>query len=227
MDLASPSFPHLPGDQFRERAVGRPETDPARRGAMEQLGHGLSAVGKDVEALSVQEAELSMERRLGTIQGKMLAMQSNLAMTYSALGRAEEALSMRKDVYSGYLNLFGKEHAHTLVAANNYASTLNNLQRFREAKRLFRKMIPVARRFVGDSNDNTLRLRWNYARALYEDDDATLDDLREAVATLEDIERTARRVFGNGHPLTVDIEDELRHARAALRTRETPPARSV
>ena len=163
-----------------------------------------------------------MERRLGTIQGKMLAMQSNLAMTYSALGRAEEALSMRKDVYSGYLNLFGKEHAHTLVAANNYASTLNNLQRFREAKRLFRKMIPVARRFVGDSNDNTLRLRWNYARALYEDDDSTRDDLREAVATLEDAERIARRVLGGAHPITAGMGRGLRDARAALGTKETP-----
>ena len=32
--------------------------------------------------------------------------------------------------------------------------------------------------------------------ALYEDPDATLDDLREAVTTLEEIEPTARRVFG-------------------------------
>ena len=48
---------------------------------MEQLGLGLSAAGNDVEALSVKEAELSIERRLGTVQGKMLAMQSNLANT--------------------------------------------------------------------------------------------------------------------------------------------------
>ena len=54
-----------------------------------------------------------------------------------------------------------------------------------------------------------------YAEALYKDD-ATLDDLREAVATLEDTERIARQVFGGAHPLTVDIEDDLRTARAAL-----------
>ena len=56
---------------------------------------------------------------------------------------------------------------------------------------------------------------------------ATLDDLRKAVTTLEDTERTARRVMGGAHPLTVDIEDELRDARAALRARETPPPRSA
>ena len=67
----------------------------------------------------------------------------------------------------------------------------------------------------------------NYALALCNDPDATLDDVREAVTTLEDTERTARRVMGGAPPLTVDIEDELRDARAALRARETPPPRSA
>jgi len=66
------------------------------------------------------------------------------------------------------------------------------------------------------------RLRWNYANALYKDPDATLDEVREAVSTLEDTERTARRVLGGAHPHTVDMEQSLRKARAALRARETP-----
>jgi hypothetical protein len=57
---------------------------------------------------------------------------------------------------------------------------------------------------------------------LYRDDGATPEDLREAVTTLEELERTTRRVFGGSHPLTVDIEVSLRDARAALRARETP-----
>ena len=48
----------------------------------------------------------------------------------------------------------------------------------------------------------------------------TLDELHEAVSTLEDSERIARRVFGGAHPLTVDIERELGKERA-LRARET------
>ena len=59
--------------------------------------------------------------------------------------------------------------------------------------------------------------------ALYKDTDATLDDLREAVTTLEDVERTARRVLGGAHPTTAWIEGELQKARAALGARETPP----
>ena len=60
-----------------------------------------------------------------------------------------------------------------------------------------------------------------HAKALYLDSAATLDDLREAVTTVEDLMRTARRVLGAAHPLTVDIEGDLQKARAALRARET------
>ena len=63
-------------------------------------------------------------------------------------------------------------------------------------------------------------MKEKYAKALYKDDGSTLDDLREAVATLEDVERTARRVFGGAHPATLQIEKGFRDARGALRARE-------
>ena len=64
-----------------------------------------------------------------------------------------------------------------------------------------------------------------YGEALYENPaGATLDDLREAVTTFEDLERIARRIFGGAHPFTVHTEDDLKRSRAALRAREeTPP----
>ena len=63
-----------------------------------------------------------------------------------------------------------------------------------------------------------------YAEALYLDTSATLADVREAVTTLEDTERTARRVLGGAHPVVGSIEIFLRNARAALAARETPSA---
>ena len=63
-----------------------------------------------------------------------------------------------------------------------------------------------------------------YAKVLYKDDDATLDDLRESVTTFEEIGRTARRVLGGAHPTTTGIEDELRNARAALCARKMQPS---
>ena len=129
---------------------------------------------------------------------------------------------MFRDVYSGRLKLQGEESYEALHAANNYAASLLDLQRFKEVKSLLRKVMPVARRVLGENHECTLRMRWSYARALYLDDAATLADLREAVTSLEDTERTARRVLGGAHPLLVSIERDVKSSRAALRARETP-----
>ena len=87
-----------------------------------------------------------------------------------------------------------------------------------------RKTIPVARRVFSESNDITFRVRSVYARALYLDASATLDDLRESVETYEQLARTARRVFGGAHPITEGIGHERLEARAALRAREETPS---
>ena len=115
-------------------------------------------------------------------------------------------------MYSGRLKLSGEEHRSTLLAANNYADSLNSLKRFKEAKALFRKTLPMARRVLGECHDTTLRMGSLYAKALCRDPNATLDDLREAVTTLEDTKRIARRVLGGAHPSTAKIEFELQDA---------------
>ena len=144
------------------------------------------------------------------------ALQGNLACTYQMLGRFEEALPLQQDVYSARLKRLGEENRETLVAATCYANSLVQRQRFEEVKVLMRKMIPVARRFLGESNEASLSMRLIYALALCKNTGATLDDLREAVTTLEDTDRTARRVLGGAHPRTENIERSLRVARAAL-----------
>ena len=65
-------------------------------------------------------------------------------------------------------------------------------------------------------------MRWLYARLLHEDPAATHGDLREAVNTLEELERTARRVLGDVHPITEGMEDELQDAQDALYARGLP-----
>ena len=152
-------------------------------------------------------------------------MQSNLANSYAMLGRLERAMQIERDVYSGCLKFHGEDHGKTFIAGTNYTASLIKLERFEEAKVLLRKLTPVARRVLGDSNEFTLGMRRNYAQSLYKDPDATLDDHREAVTTLEDTERIARRVLGGAHPTTKQIETSLGKARAALRARETPSPR--
>jgi hypothetical protein len=186
---------------------------------MSVLGNGLAAAGHHEEALSVGEAELSMMRRVGASEERILVAQTNLADTYHKLGRFDQALRSQRDAYSGFVKLLGEEHALTLTAGNNYAEFLILLQRSEEAKWLLRKMMPVARRVLGEGKI-TLAMSTSYARALHMDDGATLDDLREAVTTVEGAGRIARRVLGGAHPLTTVIERDSRNMRAALRARE-------
>lgn len=71
------------------------------------------------------------------------------------------------------------------------------------------KLVKVLR-FINDVEDARSRRRR-----------LALEDLREAVETLEDLVPTARRVLGDAHPIAENIGASLRNARAALRARET------
>lgn len=137
-----------------KKYVGRPEADQLRGLAMNLLGNGLFEASRHEDALSVQEAELSIMRRLGAPEDDLLITQGNLTSTYQMLGRNKQALSLRRDVYSRYLKLSGEEGEKSLGAAVNYASCLHDLQRYQEAKSLMLKMMPVARRVLGENDDH-------------------------------------------------------------------------
>ena len=68
-------------------------------------------------------------------------------------------------------------------------------------------------------------MMWNYADALYRDADATLDDLREAVTTLEEAGRIGQRWLGGDHPFALSVGKSLRRARDTLRAREAEAVR--
>jgi len=167
--------------------VGRSETDRPRQLAMNVLGSGLSLAGHDDDAVPVMEAQLSMQRRLGDSEYNILAAQSSLASAYNSLGRHEQSMRVRQDLYTKCLSLYGEEHAHTLGEANNLVSSLGILKRYREASSILRKTMPVARRALGDDSKTTLGMRKMYAQILYGAEAATLEDLREAVTTLDEM----------------------------------------
>jgi len=188
--------------------VGRAERDQSRRLAINMLGLGLSSANHHDDALVVKEATLAIMRRLGDSEDNMLAVQSNLANTYEVLGRYERALQMRQEAYSGRVRLNGEEHAQTLRAADNYALSLLKLRRFEEAKRLLRKVAPVARRVLGKDHELTLSLREDLCHAML-DEDSAADEKREALEMLKDTAGAMRRVLGPDHPDTVHAQTRL------------------
>ena len=83
-------------------------------------------------------------------------------------------------------------------------------------------ILTMARRVLGESDALNFRMRKIFAITLYEPPDATRGDLREAVAELEDLEPTARRMLGGAHPLVVAIERNLDESRETFYARGLP-----
>ncbi len=201
--------------------LGRPETDQTHGMAMSVLGNGLGEVDQYEDALSVGEAQLSTVRRHGSSEETILDLQSNLAGTYENLGQLEKGLGIKQQVYARSMELYGEESEETLIAANNYAESLKGLQRFEEAKALLRKTLPVARRvFKTETDLLPLLMRCIYASALYRAENASFDDVREAVATLDELARTTRRKFGVAHPIAVTVAQDLQNVQGKLRKQE-------
>ena len=63
--------------------------------AMGLLGNALHYAGRNEDALTVKEAQLSMLRRLGDSENNILACQGNLANTRISSGRHERGLTDR------------------------------------------------------------------------------------------------------------------------------------
>ena len=123
---------------------------------------------------------------------------------------------MRREVYSGTLRIQGEDSYDALVETLNLALILRNTGNKPEAKELVRTRIPVAERSLGREHYIYFRLRWLYAVSLGDAADATLDDLVQAEALLDDTYTRFRRVMGDGHPCTSEIHAALLNAREEL-----------
>ncbi len=184
---------------------------------MSQLGNGLSAAGHDEDAMAVRETELSNMRRLGKSGENLLAVQSNLAVTYSQLGRSDEALSNFREVYAGDRSLFGNGDGRTLMAANNLVHELQRQNKYAEAVSILREALSEARRALGDDHQMTLMLSSLLSDSLLRAGPSpTVDDVRESIAIGEDNCKRSRRLLGESHPDTRRRQRALDYARSYL-----------
>ena len=144
-------------------------------------------------------------------------MQGNIANSYQGLGRLEEALHLRREVYARRCALHGLNSEDTLISAANLAATLvDTLQQFDEARAFLRDRIPEAMRVCGKDHDITFRMQRMYAQCLYRNDGASLDDVTAAIAQLEDLDRRMTRTYGAAHPQTGSTRTRLEAARKKL-----------
>ena len=87
-------------------------------------------------------------------------------------------------------------------------------------------LIDAATRVLGPNAEHVLRIRTQYARALYSGEEPPLRDLRQAVEILEEVSRMCSRALGPRNPRTLRSEKFLGEAREKLaRAAEAPVAR--
>ena len=147
----------------------------------------------------------------------MLIIQSNLANSYATLGRFEEALRITRDTYARGSELLGRDHEYTLISARNLASTLvDDLRQFDEAKAFLLDRMPESIRALGKDHATTYALQRMYAQCLYQNADASQDDVTAAIAQLEDLDRKITRTYGTAHPQTDTTRFFLAEARETL-----------
>ena len=130
---------------------------------------------------------------------------------------------MSREISADSSRIYGPDHENTIIDAINLSESLIEAKLFEEARSLLRDNIPVARRTLGDEHDLTLTLRSLYACTIYRDTNSSRA-VHEAVAILEDVLQTTRRVFGTSHPNVTEFGTYLENARMRLADDESREA---
>ena len=204
----------------------------AKRNAFNQLATSLARAGRSAEALSLFEEFLVVTRR--AVESDFLPelavidCETNMGSCLHELGRSDEALALRKKVYSRTVTLLGTKHPNTLMDANNLAGSLiASKDHIAEGVRFCREQVPLAESVLGPADETTLMLRWKLGRAIVlnngavtgADYDVLLADyevILEAETILKDTVARARQVLGERYPLTMRIDAELGRVRYVL-----------
>jgi tetratricopeptide (TPR) repeat protein len=201
--------------------ASRSPDDGVRISVMNALATHLPAD----EAVTCREQILSDYQQLlrelggevGADEASLIVLKTGLGRSYVDAGRHDDALAVFREVHKKNVALRGPEHEETLYSAGHLTNCLVLTGRHDEAKTLLRdQVLPAAQRVLPPEDDIVISCTSNLARALYDADSASVDDLREGVALLEALCTTSRRVYGAEHPKVAIRESHLDDAQAKL-----------
>ena len=143
-----------------------------------RVAYFLSRDGKFYDCLQFEQAAINIYTDLlGEDHPDTLTSMNNLAETYRALGRTNEAAALHEKVLESRKRTLGEEHPDTLTSMNNLAATYWALGRTNEAAALHEKVLECCKRNLGEEHPDTLTSMNNLA-ATYR----ALDRTNEAAA---------------------------------------------
>ena len=181
---------------------------------MTSLGNGLNRAHRHEEHLVVGEAQLANARRIpGASEEAILNMKDNLANCYRSLGRLDEALAIRRELYARSVPL-SLEPVFIYLRALNLSSSLQHARRHAEAKSFLQEQVPKARRALGEVHELYLKLCLNYGQAICFE--GSREDVVESTTLLEELSSTTRRIYGPAHPFAETVQRAFVASKQAL-----------
>ncbi|KAG8819827.1 hypothetical protein FRC19_009499, partial [Serendipita sp. 401] len=127
-----------------------------------------------------------------------------LSNSYESLGRAQDALPLRKEVFQKRTQLLGPGHLDTLMAMNNLANSYFSLGRAQEALPLQEEALEKWRRLLGPDHFNTLMAMMNLANSY-----RSLGRGQDALPLQEEVLRKLRQFLGPDHINTLMAMNNL------------------
>ncbi len=181
-------------------------TNPGFRQLACDASSYLISRGGDMEAAHhlCERLYREWQERFGADDPQALFAGTNLANTYTYLGRFAEAYRTDLVIYDQRRDLLGDDHPDTLTSAANLAVLLNRLGRHGEAEQFGRETYERHRRIFGDNHPYTLTSAGNLAGFL-----SDLGRHGEAEQFGRDTYEHRRRVLGDDHPETLASASNL------------------
>ena len=122
-----------------------------------RVAYFLSRDGKFYDCLQFEQAAINIYTDLlGEDHPDTLTSMNNLAATYWALGRTNEAAALHEKVLESRKRTLGEEHPDTLTSIYNLALTYWDLSRRNEAIELFEQELNLCHQIYGAEHDETL-----------------------------------------------------------------------
>ncbi len=112
---------------------------------------------------------LSIWRRTGAKQMEAAEI-SNLSGVVEALGRSEEALTLKREALQLLTGYYGREHPLVATVRNNIAYSLHNAGKYEAAEALYREALGISEELFGEDNVAVATFLTNLGRVLMDQD---------------------------------------------------------
>jgi eukaryotic-like serine/threonine-protein kinase len=173
--------------------------------ALAETGHMLKHLGRDEEALELQQkANDGLRRVLGPDHEDTLASMGNLALAYQDAGRLVEALPLYEQTLKGLKAKLGDDDLNTLNTMNNLARAYQAAGRLTEAVPLFEQTLKLKTAKLSADHPDTLMTMNNLAAAYQ-----AASRLSDALPLFEETLKRQKAKLGLEHLNTMITMDNL------------------